>query len=79
VKPAEQPAGRHGFEWTPPEGVDPALGRSFRIVAASGSTALNATALMRDRVDAVSTSGTGFSLELARSGSVEYGAVKAFN
>ena len=37
------------------------------------------SALMRDTVDAVSTSGTGFSLELARSGSVGYADVKAFN
>jgi hypothetical protein len=34
---------------------------------------------MRDRVDAVSTSGNSFNLELASSGTVAYGAVKAFN
>ena len=74
-----QPAGRHGFEWTPPEGVDPALGRSFRIVAASGSTALNATALMRDRVDAVVAGGDTLMLELRESGSVAYADIRAFN
>ena len=36
-------------------------------------------ALMRDRVDAVSTSGTGFNLELALAGSVPYSSIKAFN
>ena len=38
-----------------------------------------ATALMRDSVSAVSTTGTGFSLELSRGGSVGYTDVKAFN
>jgi hypothetical protein len=34
---------------------------------------------MRDRVDAVSTTGTTFNLELASSGTVPYSAVRAFN
>ena len=74
-----QPAGRHGFEWTPPDGVDAALGRSFRIVAASGSTALTSTALMRDRVDAVVAGGDTLMLELRNSGSVAYADIRAFN
>jgi hypothetical protein len=37
------------------------------------------TALMRDRVDAVSTRGNSFNLELQNSGTVAYSAVKAFN
>lgn len=74
-----QPAGRHGFEWTPPEGVDAALGRSFRIVAASGSTALTSTALMRDRVDAVVAGGDTLMLELRNSGPVAYADIRAFN
>jgi hypothetical protein len=34
---------------------------------------------MRDRVDAVSTSGNSFNLELQNSGTVPYATVKAFN
>jgi hypothetical protein len=34
---------------------------------------------MRDRVDAISTTGTSFNLELENSGTVPYSAVKAFN
>jgi hypothetical protein len=34
---------------------------------------------MRDRVDAISTTGTSFNLELESSGTVPYSAVKAFN
>ena len=34
---------------------------------------------MRDRVDAISTTGTSFNLELESSGTVAYSAVKAFN
>jgi hypothetical protein len=34
---------------------------------------------MRDRVDAISTTGTSFNLELESSGTVPYTAVKAFN
>lgn len=74
-----QPAGRHGFEWTPPAGVDAALGRSFRVVATNGSTTLNSTALMRDRVDAVVAGGDTLMLELRNSGSVAYSDIRAFN
>jgi flagellar basal-body rod modification protein FlgD len=72
-------AGRHGFEWTPPDGVDAALGRSFRVVATSGSTTLTSTALMRDRVDAVVAGGDTLMLELRNSGSVAYSNIRAFN
>lgn len=72
-------AGRRGFEWTPPDGVDAALGRSFRVVATSGSTTLTSTALMRDRVDAVVAGGDTLMLELRNSGSVAYSNIRAFN
>lgn len=73
-----QGSGRHGFEWLPKEGTDPASGERFRVVAKNGSTALSATPLARDRVDAVST-GDKLTLELRRAGSVGYGDIKAFN
>ncbi|MEO6410585.1 MAG: flagellar hook assembly protein FlgD [Burkholderiaceae bacterium] len=72
-------SGRHGFEWTPPEGVDPTLGERFRVVARSGTVAVAATPLMRDRVDAVATGGDTLTLELRSSGSVPYSQIRAFN
>ena len=72
-------AGRHGFEWTPPAGVDATLGARFRIVAKSGAAAVGATPLMRDRVDAVATGGDSLMLELRDSGSVSYAQIRAFN
>ncbi len=73
-----QGGGRHGFEWVPAAGVDATLGERFRVVANSGATAVAATPLMRDRVDAVSAGDT-LTLELRHAGSVPYAAVKAFN
>ena len=45
-----------------------ASGLTFRVSATTGGVATTATALMRDRVDAVSTNGTTFNLELAELG-----------
>jgi flagellar basal-body rod modification protein FlgD len=72
-------SGRHGFEWTPPEGVDAALGQRFRVVAKSGTADVSSTALMRDRVDAVVAGGDTLTLELRTSGSVPYTQIRAFN
>jgi hypothetical protein len=47
--------------------------------ATTGGVATPVTPLMRDRVDAISTTGTSFNLELESSGTVAYGAIKAFN
>jgi flagellar basal-body rod modification protein FlgD len=74
-----QGSGRHGFEWTPPEGVDASLGQRFRIVAKSGAATVNSTPLMRDRVDAVIAGGDQLTLELRHSGSVAYADIRAFN
>jgi flagellar basal-body rod modification protein FlgD len=73
-----QGAGMHSFDW--PAGTatnDSNL--SFRVTATSGGVTIASTALMRDRVDAVSTDGGTFNLELDRSGLVPYSAVKALN
>ena len=72
-------SGRHGFEWTPPAGVDATLGERFRVVARSGGANVNATPLMRDRVDAVATGGDNLTLELRLNGSVSYSQIRAFN
>ena len=71
-------AGTQSFSW-PADGVADGANYRFRITATAGAAAVGTTALMRDRVDAVSTAGDTLNLELARSGSVPYSAVKAFN
>ena len=73
-----QSAGRHGFDWDASKaGTDTNL--TFRVTATSGAATLSSTALMRDKVDAVSTSGDTLLLELERSGSTPYASIKAFN
>jgi flagellar basal-body rod modification protein FlgD len=71
-------AGVHSFDW-PAGSATSASGLTFRVSATAGAVATTATPLMRDRVDAVSTSGTTFNLELDSSGTVPYSAIKAFN
>ncbi len=73
-----QSAGMHSFDWDAGTATNDS-GLRFRVSSTLGGSTTSATALMRDTVDAVTTSGTGFSLELARSGSVGYADVKAFN
>ncbi len=73
-----QSAGMHSFDWKAGTATNDS-GLRFRVTSTLGGTTTSATTLMRDTVDAVSTSGTGFNLELARSGSVGYADVKAFN
>ena len=74
-----QGAGRHGFEWTPPAGVDPATADRFRVLAKNGTAAVGFTPLMRDRVDAVVAGGDTLTLELRASGSIPYTQIRAFN
>ncbi len=71
-------AGIHSFDW-PAGTATSASGLTFRVSATRGGVATTSTALMRDRVDAISVSGTTFNLELDSSGTVPYSAVKAFN
>ena len=73
-----QSSGNHSFNW--PAGTYTNTDNlSFRVTATSGATTLTSTALMRDKVDAVSTSGDALMLELERSGTVAYSTVKAIN
>ncbi len=76
-----QIAGSHSFSWQPqttalPTGAD---GYRFRIVATAGTTAVASTALMRDRVEAVSMVGDKLTLEMAHSGKLPYSDIKAVN
>ena len=70
--------GRHSFEWDSTKfGTDTNL--TFRVTATNGATTLSSTALMRDKVLAVSTAGDKLTLDLARSGYVPYADIKEFN
>ncbi len=73
-----QGAGMHSFDW-PAGTATGSSGLTFRVTATTGGVAIASTALMRDRVDAVTTSGNGFNLELEKSGSVPYSSIKALN
>ena len=73
-----QSTGMHSFDWASGN-YDANSGLSFRVTATSGSTALASTALMRDKVQAVSTSGNDLMLELASGSTVAYSTVKAIN
>jgi len=71
-------AGRHSFEWDSSKfGTDTNL--TFKVSATNGATTLSSTALMRDKVLAVSTAGDKLTLDLARSGYVPYADIKEFN
>ena len=69
-------AGRQRFEWPAGTHADGENLR-FRITATSGAATVSTTPLMTDQVLAVSNAGDSLSLELARSGTVAYSAVKA--
>jgi flagellar basal-body rod modification protein FlgD len=73
-----QSSGMHSFDWASGN-YDANSGLSFRVTASSGSTSLASTALMRDKVEAVSTSGKDLMLELHNAGFVAYSTVKAIN
>lgn len=73
-----QSAGMHSFNWNAGTATNDS-GLRFRVTSTLGASTTTATALMRDRVDAVSTTGTGFNLELALAGTVPYSSIKAFN
>jgi flagellar basal-body rod modification protein FlgD len=73
-----RPAGRHDFDWKA-AGVADGAEHRFRVIATNGTTAVPSTALMLDRVEAVSTSNKGLVIETRYSGQVSYDAVKAIN
>ncbi|MCW5662265.1 MAG: flagellar hook assembly protein FlgD [Piscinibacter sp.] len=73
-----QSAGTHSFDWEAGSATNDS-GLKFRVTATRGGVESKPTPLMRDHIDAVSTTGNGFRLELARSGSTAYDQVVAFN
>jgi len=73
-----QSAGVHSFDWASGT-YDKTANLTFKITATSGATALTATPLMRDTVNAVSASGSTLQLQLNRAGTVDYSTVVAIN
>ena len=73
-----QSSGTHGFDWAAGK-YDASSGLTFRVTATSGATALTSTALMRDKVNAVSTAGDSLMLELEHAGTVAYSTVRSIN
>ena len=78
VQLGAQSAGMNGFQWAAGK-YDNTSGLTFKVTATSGSTPLTTTALMRDQVEAVTTSGGQLQLILERSGQVPYSQVAALN
>jgi len=73
-----QTTGVHSFEWDAGANAS-TTGLRFRVTATSGSVNTAATTLVRDKVAAVSTANSVFSLELVNAGTVPYSSIKAFN
>ena len=73
-----QRTGMHSFNW-PSGSYDASSNLTFRVTASSGANTLTTTALMRDKVTAVSTQGNNLMLELESGASVAYTSVKAIN
>jgi flagellar basal-body rod modification protein FlgD len=77
LKLGAQSAGMHSFDWTADKDMNTA-GATFRVSATTGGIKTTPTALMRTRVDAVSTSNNTLQLELGTGKTVAYGDIKAF-
>jgi len=73
-----QSSGVHSFDWTAAN-YDNSANLTFKVTASSGATTLTSTALMRDKVNAVSASGSTLQLQLQRAGTVDYSTVVAIN
>jgi flagellar basal-body rod modification protein FlgD len=73
-----QASGRRAFQWTVPEGMDPA-GLTFRVNARSGADAVRATLQSADRVNAVTAGPDGLVLQLSRLGPTLLNNVKAWS
>jgi flagellar basal-body rod modification protein FlgD len=74
-------AGRHGFEWDASKAPALAAGQNytFKVSASLANTAISSTALMRDRIDSVTSGPNGLVLNTERSGGIAQGEVLAFN
>ncbi|SHN34837.1 flagellar hook assembly protein FlgD [Rhizobacter sp. OV335] len=73
-----QSSGMNTFEWDA-GAYDNTSGITFKVTAMSGANTLKSTALMRDKVNAISTANNTLVLDLEKAGGVTYDQVKAFN
>ena len=73
-----QSSGMHSFDWDA-GAYDNSSGITFKVTATSGANTLKSTALMRDKVNAISTANNSLVLDLEKAGGVTYDQVKAFN
>jgi len=73
-----QSSGMHTFDWDAGS-YDNTSGITFKVTATSGSATIKSTALMSDKVTAISTANNTLVLDLERAGGVTYDQVKAFN
>lgn len=71
-------SGLHSFDWPTTTATNDS-GLRFQVTASNGAATSTPDLLMRDRVNAVTTSGNVLNLELQNSGSVPYSSVKALN
>lgn len=71
-------SGSHSFNWPAGNATNDSALR-FRVTASSGATISTPTTLMRDRVNAINTSGNTLNLELQNAGRVPYSSVRALN
>ncbi len=70
--------GSHSFNWPAGTATNDS-GLKFRVTATSGTVSSTPTMLMRDRVNAINTTGNALNLELQNAGSVPYSSVRALN
>jgi len=73
-----QSSGLHSFDWNAGSATT-SSGLRFRVTTTTGGVSSTVTTLVKDTVDAVSTSGGTFSLDLANSGLVPYSSVREFD
>ena len=71
-------SGSHSFNWPAGTATNDS-GLHFRVTATSGTVNSTPTMLMRDRVNAINTTGNALNLELQNAGSVPYSSVRALN
>jgi flagellar basal-body rod modification protein FlgD len=71
-------SGMQSFDWSA-KGATNDSGLRFRVTASTGSVNSTPATLMRDRVNAINTTGNSFNLELQNAGTVPYSSVRALN
>jgi flagellar basal-body rod modification protein FlgD len=71
------PEGKSGFVWDATDAADDSY--TFKVTATKSGSPVGTTLLMRDTVNAITTGGSSFTLELAKSGSTPYADIQAIN